>query len=183
MAWSASSAVAISTKPKPRERPVSRSVTTAADSTWPAAANTSRSRSVDVENARPPINSFCAMRRLLRCFHAVSSCALQRNADGRWRQGLARRGAVVECLTTGRARVVAAREGPATAVTVLADRAFTWPEFDRWQAIFAASGTFPARWDGLQVVPVPQTSRDARAAYGLRKLDLLFEWLDALTRG
>jgi hypothetical protein len=93
------------------------------------------------------------------------------------------REAVVECLKTGRARVVAAREGPATAVTVLANRAFTWPEFDRWQAIFAASGTFPARWDGLQVVPVPQTSRDARAAYGLRKLDLLFEWLDALTRG
>src|SRR5437879_2993190 len=64
-----------------RDRPVARSVTTAADSTWPAAANTSRSRSVDVENASPPMNSFCAMGRLLCCFHAVSSCTLQRNAD------------------------------------------------------------------------------------------------------
>src|SRR5882672_8636682 len=87
-AASASSAVAISTKPKPRERPVSRSVTTAADSTCPAAANTSRSRSVDVENARPPMNSFCAMGHLLLllstcCFHAVSY-ALQRHVEGRW---------------------------------------------------------------------------------------------------
>lgn len=93
------------------------------------------------------------------------------------------RDAVVDCLKTGRARVVAERQGSATAVTVLAERAFTWPEFDRWQAVFAACGTFPVRWDGLQVVPVPQTSPGARAAYGLRKLDLLFEWLDTLTRG
>ena len=92
------------------------------------------------------------------------------------------RDTVVECLKTGRARVVAERQGSATAVTVLAERAFTWPEFDRWQAVFAACGTFPARWDGLQVVPMPQTSPGARAAYGLRKLDLLFEWLDTLTR-
>src|SRR6266849_6475207 len=89
-AGSASSAVAISTKPKPRERPVSRSVTTAADSTWPAAANTSRSRSVDVENARPPMNSFCAMGAppllLPRCefMHAPEK-------RGRWSRGLTRR--------------------------------------------------------------------------------------------
>src|SRR5262249_62407195 len=51
-------AVAISTKPKPRERPVSRSITTAADSTTPACANTSRNRSVDVEKAKPPMKSF-----------------------------------------------------------------------------------------------------------------------------
>ena len=49
---------------------------------------------------------------------------------------------------------VAPHEG-ATAVTVLGERGFTWPEFDRWaKAIFAASGTFPARWKGLQEVPV-----------------------------
>src|SRR3989454_603532 len=42
MACSASSGVAISTKPKPRDRPVSRSVTTLADSTLPAAAKASR---------------------------------------------------------------------------------------------------------------------------------------------
>lgn len=93
------------------------------------------------------------------------------------------RGAVVEFLKIGRARVTPAREGPATAVTVLADRAFTWPEFDRWQAFFAARGAFPARWDGLQAAPAPQTPRAARADYQRRKLDLLFEWLDTLTRG
>jgi hypothetical protein len=93
------------------------------------------------------------------------------------------RAAVVEFLKIGRARAAAARTAPAAAVTVLADRVFTWPEFDRWQAIFTERGTFPARWDGLQVVPAPQTSLAARAAYRLRKLDLLFEWLDTLRRG
>src|SRR5690242_17259678 len=61
IACSASSFDAISTKPKPRERPVSRSVTTLADSTLPHAANASRSRSVDVEKERPPTKSFTAM--------------------------------------------------------------------------------------------------------------------------
>src|SRR5881397_1335984 len=63
-AASASSAVAISTKPNPRERPVSRSVTTVADSTAPAWANSSRSRSLDVEKDRPPMKSFCAIAHL-----------------------------------------------------------------------------------------------------------------------
>src|SRR6266849_8659016 len=56
-AASASSAVAISTNPNPRERPVSRSVTTAADSTLPAVANSSRRLCSDVEKDKPPINS------------------------------------------------------------------------------------------------------------------------------
>ena len=93
------------------------------------------------------------------------------------------REAVVQFLKIGRVRVAAAREGPARAMTVLADRAFTWPEFDRWQGFFAARGAFPIRWDGLHVVPAPQTSPAARSAYRVRKLDLLFEWLDTLVRG
>jgi len=92
------------------------------------------------------------------------------------------REAVVEFLKVGRTRVAAGREG-ATAVTALGDRGFTWPEFDRWQAIFAASGTFPARWKDLHEVPSPRTSPATSAAYRLRKLDLLFEWLDTLRRG
>ena len=92
------------------------------------------------------------------------------------------REAVVELLKIGRGRAAPAPEGSATPLTVLADRAFTWPEFDHWQAFFAARDTFPARWDGLHVAPVPQTSTAARAAYQQRKLDLLFEWLDTLTR-
>jgi hypothetical protein len=92
------------------------------------------------------------------------------------------REAVVEFLKVGRTRVAARREG-ATAVPVLGDRGFTWPEFDRWQAIFAASGTFPARWQGLHEVPSPWTSPTASTAYRVRKLDLLFEWLDTLRRG
>src|SRR5207249_2391265 len=63
MACSASSGVAISTNPKPRDRPVSRSVTTLADSTVPAPAKASRRRSVEVENERPPMKSLTAMRR------------------------------------------------------------------------------------------------------------------------
>jgi len=93
------------------------------------------------------------------------------------------REAVVEFLKIGRARVAAGREGPAAPVTVLGDRVFTWPEFDRWQAVFAARGTFPVRWDGLREVPTPRTSPAVRAAYRLRKLDLLFEWLETLRRG
>src|SRR5437867_1133731 len=65
MACSASSGVAISTKPKPRDRPVSRSVTTLADSTLPVAAKASRRRSFEVENERPPTKSLTAMEGLL----------------------------------------------------------------------------------------------------------------------
>jgi hypothetical protein len=89
---------------------------------------------------------------------------------------------VVEFLKVGRARVVAGGEGT-TAVTVLGDRGFTWPEFDRWQRIFAASGTFPARWKGLHDAPSSRMSAAAITAYRLRKLDLLLEWLDTLRRG
>ena len=65
IAFSASSVVAISTKPKPRERPVSRSVITAAESTAPKRANAARNHSVEVENERPPTNSFTDMTWLL----------------------------------------------------------------------------------------------------------------------
>jgi hypothetical protein len=62
MALSASSGVAISTKPKPRERPVSRSFITAADVTDPNLVNASRKRSDEVEKERPPTNSFTGIR-------------------------------------------------------------------------------------------------------------------------
>jgi hypothetical protein len=99
-------------------------------------------------------------------------------------QGLSddERAAVVELLKVGRTRLAAGGDGPAT-VTALGDRGFDWPEFDRWQAIFAASGTFPARWKGLQEVPSSRTTTAVNAAYRLRKLDLLLEWLDTLRRG
>lgn len=91
------------------------------------------------------------------------------------------RDAVLAFLKADRTRETAVREGASTAVAVLGDRGFTWPEFDRWQAIFAASGTFPARWKGLHEAPRGQTS--ASAAYRLRKMELLLEWLDTLGRG
>src|SRR5207302_3770656 len=56
----ASSEVVISTNPKPRDRPESRSVTTLAESTPPTAANASRRRSLDVENESPPTKSLTA---------------------------------------------------------------------------------------------------------------------------
>src|SRR2546428_8369823 len=84
IACSASSGVAISTKPKPRERPVSRSVTTRADSTLPIAAKTSRRRSLDVEKERPPTKSFTAIWRtsVFRVFVTSPS------AEEAWRRGL-----------------------------------------------------------------------------------------------
>ena len=89
---------------------------------------------------------------------------------------------VVEFLKVGRARVVAGGEGT-TVVTVLGDRGFTWPEFDRWQRFFDACGMFPARWDGLEVAPAPQTPPAAALVYRNRKLDLLLEWIDTLVHG
>jgi hypothetical protein len=65
IARSASASLPISTKPKPRERPVSRSVITAADVTVPKRANASRSPSLDVEKARPPTNNLTDMTTLL----------------------------------------------------------------------------------------------------------------------
>jgi hypothetical protein len=63
--------LAISTNPNPRDRPVSRSVTTAADSACLAWANASRRPSVDAENDRSPMNNFCAMGRLFRFFRTM----------------------------------------------------------------------------------------------------------------
>jgi hypothetical protein len=55
---------------------------------------------------------------------------------------------------------------------------FSWPDFDRWQAAFAAADTFPARWDGLHAAPAPHTPE--AEIYHQRKLVLFSEWLDML---
>jgi hypothetical protein len=55
---------------------------------------------------------------------------------------------------------------------------FRWPDFDRWQAAFAATDVFPARWEGLHRVP-PADTPEAET-YKLRKLALLSEWLEML---
>ena len=98
-------------------------------------------------------------------------------------QGLSptEREAVAERLRDGRACAAAAGDEPTSSVPV--DRAFTWPEFDRWQRFFDACGTFPARWDGLEAAPVPHTPAATAAIYRTLKLDLLFEWLDTLVHG
>ena len=57
---------------------------------------------------------------------------------------------------------------------------FTWPDFDHWQAAFAAARLFPARWEGLHRAPPPHTPE--AVAYRLRKRGLLIEWLDMLAR-
>jgi hypothetical protein len=57
---------------------------------------------------------------------------------------------------------------------------FSWPEFDRWQAAFAAVDIFPSRWDGLRCAPPPHTPE--AEAYFLRKLVLFDEWRDMLAR-
>ena len=60
----------------------------------------------------------------------------------------------------------------------MADTDFAWPDFDRWQAFFAAREAFPVGWEGLQAAPPPHTP-DAEA-YRRRKMDLLSEWLKML---
>src|SRR5262245_33242005 len=66
MAALASSAVAISTNPNPRDRPLSRSVATVPDSTVPKPAKACFRRSGEVENESPPTKSLTAMDGLLR---------------------------------------------------------------------------------------------------------------------
>ena len=90
---------------------------------------------------------------------------------------------VAQRLKAGRACAAAARDESAPTSTVPVDRAFAWPEFDRWQRFFTSCGTFPARWDGLEAAPAFQTATAAVAIYRERKLDLLFEWLDTLVHG
>jgi hypothetical protein len=100
-------------------------------------------------------------------------------------QGLSatEREAVAERLKDGRACAAAARDESAPTSAVPEDRAFTWPEFDRWQRFFDACGMFPARWNGLEAAPPPQAPPAEAASYRTRKLDLLFEWLDTLVHG
>lgn len=87
---------------------------------------------------------------------------------------------VLDFLAQWRRSNARAAEELGPRVPVLAGREFTWPEFDRWQAFFAEADVFPARWDGLHAAPAPGTP--AADTYQRRKLDLLFEWLDAVAR-
>jgi hypothetical protein len=75
----------------------------------------------------------------------------------------------------------------ALAPTPLIDRSrtaptpdFPWPDFDRWQAAFAAAGFFPPRWEGLEHAPPAHTPEEE--AYRLRKSVLFHEWLDLLAQ-
>jgi hypothetical protein len=67
----------------------------------------------------------------------------------------------------------------ASLLAELWQREFTWPEFDRWQAVFAATGTAPPLWDGLLRVP-PRSAAGPIRTYRERKLFLLLDWLRAL---
>jgi hypothetical protein len=87
------------------------------------------------------------------------------------------REALIELLRVGRLGL-----GSEAALSPLVDRAFTWPEFDRWQAFFSARGVFPSRWDGLHAAPSSRAPQGALVAYQRGKLHLLVEWLDTLTQ-
>lgn len=66
------------------------------------------------------------------------------------------------------------------AATAATTEDFAWPEFDRWQAAFAAAHNFPPRWEGLQCAPPAHTPE--AEAYQLRKLVMFDEWRDMLAR-
>ena len=57
---------------------------------------------------------------------------------------------------------------------------FPWPDFDRWQAAFAAAGFFPPRWEGLERAPLAHAPN--AEAYWLRKSLLFEEWLEMLAQ-
>jgi hypothetical protein len=59
-------------------------------------------------------------------------------------------------------------------------RDFSWPDFDHWQAAFAAAGRFPPGWEGLECAPLAHTPE--AEAYRLRKFTLFHEWLDMLAQ-
>ncbi|MBI4607746.1 MAG: hypothetical protein HY726_01905 [Candidatus Rokubacteria bacterium] len=62
----------------------------------------------------------------------------------------------------------------------LGARDFGWPEFDRWQAIFAEQWKFPPLWDELKKTPALRASPEIRHAYQEHKLYLLLHWLQSL---
>jgi hypothetical protein len=74
MAAAASSGVAISTKAKPRERPVSLSSITEADSTVPTAEKASRSSSLVVRKERFPTYSFVAISSTILFLWEARAC-------------------------------------------------------------------------------------------------------------
>src|SRR3990167_6123703 len=78
IAPSAPASSAISTKPKPRERPVSRSVTMLAEATSPALAKASRSSSPVARYGRPPTKSLRAM--ITR--NKITYCSIVRRPSG-----------------------------------------------------------------------------------------------------
>lgn len=69
---------------------------------------------------------------------------------------------------------------PLATPDVTATQPLSWPEFDRWQAAFAAAQIVPPRWEGLQRIPPPHT-REAEE-YHLRKLAMFCEWTDMIAR-
>jgi hypothetical protein len=68
----------------------------------------------------------------------------------------------------------------AAVLAQLGARDFGWPEFDRWQAFFAAQWKFPPLWDELKKTPTLRAPREVRNAYQERKLYLLLHWLQSL---
>ena len=106
----------------------------------------------------------------------VASLALARIEDFSAQE----REAILALVRIGRGQATA-RPRSGVPLPVLVDRPFRWAEFDRWHALFTARGTFPTRWDGLQVIPPSGAPATLRVAYRQRKLDLLVEWLGLLT--
>jgi hypothetical protein len=70
--------------------------------------------------------------------------------------------------------------GQAARAMVETPEDFPWPDFDRWQAAYAAAGRFPPRWEGLEHAPPAHTPE--AEAYQLRKFVLFQEWLDMVAQ-
>ncbi len=68
----------------------------------------------------------------------------------------------------------------AAVLAQLGARDFGWPEFDRWQAVFAEQWKFPPLWDELKKAPALGASPEIRHGYREQKLYLLLHWLQSL---
>ncbi|MBI4561170.1 MAG: hypothetical protein HY724_03920 [Candidatus Rokubacteria bacterium] len=88
-------------------------------------------------------------------------------------------------IVLGLLKGITARSEPvgglyAAVLARLGARDFGWPEFDRWQAIFAEQWKFPPLWDELKKAPTLRASLEIRHAYQEHKLYLLLHWLQSL---
>jgi hypothetical protein len=122
--------------------------------------STSSRRRLDGAAGRPPGPAACALAQI------SGLSAAERRAIGRifGHGGLGREASYLD----------------ASGLLGLRARDFQWPEFDRWQRLFASRRQFPPLWERLTEIPSGSTMSELREVYREHKLFLLLHWLHGL---